>query len=139
MYLIFIESISPNFFCRFKYPKIKCFGTTIDSHIRQNKWIGISLPICITVVEGLFLQVDVTWPSVIALPLQFTSRRQWVQSVLNSIISMIINLLSPKRCAVTCGNHEIQGGETIAIKSLLQSEVSKSVENYAQNGIRQIS
>ena len=34
--------------------------------------------------------------------------------------------------AVTRGNRETQGGETIAIKSLLQSEVSKSVENDAQ-------
>ena len=42
-----------------------------------------------------------------------------VQSVLSSIVSMIMYLFSPKRCAVTRANRETQGGETIAILSVV--------------------
>ena len=84
-----------------------------------KKWFEISWPVCIKLPlsKGRF---SVTWPSVITLPLQFTSRRQYESKmyILNSIMSMIMYLFSPKRCAVTRGNRETQVGETIAMLSI---------------------
>ena len=67
----------------FKYPKIKCFGTTTDFHIsdKEMDWNKLTCLYQITIVEGPFLTVNVTWPSVITLPLQFTSRRQYKSKV----------------------------------------------------------